>query len=254
MFHAGEVSVQAGWDSRNRILRPGGHALEKRLNTLKKMAQRTVIGIETGNTPWRLGAAVVEVSGRGDKTVLYLKGFRSYELPPELVAALETLEGGGSFDAEEKAGINFLVLHHISNLCQELVEESGIDFSGVDLIGLKCLEAGGEIFPTDPSAMSEMTGIVVASRFYIGVEGNDGEFLPVRESLLQGMVGDMVERYGLESEVREAVVVALLANESLFHERFETCQREGGRPTLKSAKVTGCGPEAHLCGEFFFPA
>jgi hypothetical protein len=235
-------------------LKPGGQALKNRLNKLRKREQRTVIGIETGNTPGRLGAAVVEVSGQGDKTLLYLKGFQSYELPRELGETLETLEGGGSFDPEEKAGLNFLVLHHISNLCQELVEENGIDFSSVDLIGLKCLEAGGEVFPTDPSVLSEMTGIVIASRFYIGIAGNDGEFLPVRESLLQGMVGDMVERYGLESEVREAVVVALLANESLFHEHFETCQREGERPTVKSAKTTGCGPEAHLCGEFFFPA
>ena len=122
------------------------------------------------------------------------------------------------------------------------------------MIGLKCLEAGGETFPTDPSVLSEMTGIVIASRFYIGAEGNDGEFLPVRESLLRGMVGDMVERYGLESEVREAVVVALLANESIFNDRLETCRREGRRPTVKSAKIAGRGTDAYLCGEFFFPA
>ena len=162
--------------------------MENRLNTLKGLAQRTVIGIETGNTPGMLGAAVAEVSGQGDKTELYLKGFQSYELPDDLVSALETFGERDSFDAEEKAGLNFLVLHHISNLCHELLEENGIDFSGVDLIGLKCLEAGGEVFPTDPSVLSEMTGIIVASRFYIGIEGEGGEFLPVRESLLQGMV------------------------------------------------------------------
>ena len=228
--------------------------MKNRLNALKERKQRTVIGIETGNSPGKLGAAVVEVSGQGNKTVLYLKGFQSYELPEELETTLETLEKGDSFDAEEKAGLNFLVLHHISNLCQELVEETGIDFSSVDMIGLKCLEAGGDVFPADPSVLSEMTGIVIASRFYIGIEDNGGEFLPVRESLLQGMVGDMVERFGLDSDVREAVVVALLANESLFHERFETCKREGKRPTVKSAKISGCGSEAHLCGEFFFPA
>lgn len=228
--------------------------MRNRLNTLKKRTQRTVIGIETGNTHGRFGAAVVEVSGQGDKTVLYLKGFQSYELPAELETTLEAIERGDSFDAEEMAGLNFLVLHHISNLCQELVDETGIDFGSVDLIGLKCLEAGGEVFPADPSVLSEMTGIVIASRFYIGVEGEGGDFLPVKESLLQSMVGDMVERFGLDSDVREAVVVALLANESLFHERFETCKRDGMRPTVKSAKISGCGPKAHLCGEFFFPA
>lgn len=233
---------------------PGGRTLKNRLNALKERKQRTVIGIETGNSQGRLGAAVVEVSGQGDDTVLYLKGFRSYELPGELEQSLASIGKGETLDAEEKAGLNFLILHHISNLCQELVDETGIDFSSVDLIGLKSLEAGGEIFPTDPSALSEMTGIVIASRFYIGVEDSEGEFLPVRESLLQGMVGEMVERFGLDSDVREAVVVALLANESLFHERFETCNREGRRPTVKSAKRSGCGPEAHLCGEFFFPS
>jgi 1,6-anhydro-N-acetylmuramate kinase len=228
--------------------------LKNRLNTLNSKAKRTVVGIETGNAPGRLGAAVVEVSGQGDATVLYLKGFQSYTLPAELAATLRAFEGGGKLDSEEKAGVNFLVLHHISNLYQELIDESGIALDEIDLIGLKCLEAGGEAFPTDPAVLSEMTGVIVASRFYIGVEGRDGEFLPVKESLLRGMVGDMIERYGLESEVREAVAVALLANESLFHERSEMCERRGTRPTVKSAKIAGGDSQAHLCGEFFFPA
>jgi 1,6-anhydro-N-acetylmuramate kinase len=228
--------------------------LKNRLKTLNRKAKRTVIGIETGNAPGKLGAAVVEVSGQGDTTVLYLKGYQSYMLPPELAAALRAFEGGGTFDSEEKAGVNFLVLHHISNLYQELLDESGIALDEIDLIGLKCLEVGSEVFPTNPAVFSEMTGVIVASRFYIGVEGGDGEFLPVRESLLKGMVGDMIEKYGLDSEVREAVAVALLANESLFHEHSETCEGIGTRPTLKSAKTAGGDSQAHLCGEFFFPA
>jgi 1,6-anhydro-N-acetylmuramate kinase len=227
--------------------------LKNRLHALNEKEKRTVIGIETGNTPGRLGAAVVEVSGQGDSTVLFLKGYQSYELPSELVEALKKLEKEGRVDSEERAGINFLVMHHISNLYQELVDENGIELDEVDLIGLKCLEAGSEIFPIDPAVLSEMTGVIVASRFYIGVEGQGGEFLPVNESLLRGMVGDMVERYGLDSEVREAVAVALLANESLYHEHAETCAGKGKRPTVKSVKSAGGGSDAHLCGEFFFP-
>lgn len=227
--------------------------MKTRLKSVNEKENRTVIGIETGNSPGRLGAVVVEVSGMGNDTELYLKGFIDYELPTELVETLGSLAEGGDFDSEETAGINFLVLHHISNLFQDLLEETELSIEEIDLIGLKCLEAGEEIFPTDPAVLSEMTGLIVASRFSIGAEGNGGELLPLREFLLQGMVGDMVEKYGLESDVREAVAVALLANESLFHEHCETCETDGKRPTVKSAQSKSGIEEACLCAEFFFP-
>jgi hypothetical protein len=231
----------------------GRPLLKTRLKGVNEKEKRTVIGIETGNSPGRLGAAVVEVSGMGDDTILYLKGFIDYELPSELVETLGTLAAGRDFDSEETAGINFLVLHHISNLFQDLLDETELSIEEVDLIGLKCLEVGNNIFPSDPAVLSEMTGLIVASRFSIGAEGNGGELLPLREFLLQGMVGDMVEKYSLESDVREAVAVALLANESLFHEHCETCESEGKRPTVKSAQSKVGIEDACLCAEFFFP-
>jgi hypothetical protein len=119
------------------------------------------------------------------------------------------------------------------------------------------------MFPADPTIVSEMTGRIVASRFGIGSEKRDGVFLPLSESLLQGMLGDMIEKFGLASEVREAVAVAVLANESLFHDKSELCGTGGNgseaakRPTLRAVKRTGVSGrkgEAVLCGEFFFPA
>ncbi len=221
-----------------------------------------IVGIETGNTPGRLGAVVVEVSGNGSDTVLDLYGFRSYPLPAEILATLKILNENKGFDSEEIAGINFLVLHHLSKLYGKVMDEVGAQLGDVDMIGLKCMEVGGEIFPSDPSVLSEMTNRIVASRFSIGVENGSGGFLPVRESILQGMVGDMVKRFGLESEVREAVAVALLANESLFHESSEACMVDGEgnpearRPSLRAVKRTHIqagGGKAVLCGEFFFP-
>ena len=231
----------------------GRALLKTRLKSVNEKQKRTVIGIETGNSPGKLGAAVVEVSGMGDDTILYLRGFIDYDLPHELVEALDALAAGGDFDSEETAGINFLVLHHISNLFQDLLDETELSIDEVDLIGLKCLEAGKEIFPSDPAVLSEMTGLIVASRFSIGAEGNGGEMLPLREFLLQGMLGDMVEKYSLDNDIREAVAVALLANESLFHEHCETCESDGKRPTVKSAQSKGASEEACLCAEFFFP-
>ena len=99
--------------------------MKTRLKSVNEKENRTVIGIETGSSPGRLGAAVVEVGGMGDNTELYLKGFIDYELPSELVETLITLAGGGDFDSEETAGINFLVLHHISNLFQDLLDDRG---------------------------------------------------------------------------------------------------------------------------------
>jgi hypothetical protein len=235
--------------------------LKRLLNALKNKEKRVVVGIETGNVPGYVGAAVVEISKNGNDTVLDLHGFRSHPLPEELLSTLELLGKGGEFDSEEIAGINFLVLHNLSGLYREVLDEVGLKMDGVHLIGLKGMEVGGEVFPQDPSALSEVTGCVVASRFSIGIEDEDGGLLPVKESLLQRMLDDMIDRFGLESDVREAVGVALLANESLFHERSEKCRPDGEaagrkRSSLRAVKRTSTGEgksPAFLCGEFFFP-
>lgn len=236
--------------------------MKRRIDSLIKKMTRVVVGIETGNTPGRLGAAVVGVSGKGDETVLDLFGFRNYSLPRELLATLKALENDGEFDSEEVAGIDFLIHHHLSNLYQEVLDEVDILQDEIDLIGLKCIEVGGKMFPKDPSVLSEMTNRIVVSRFSIGYENGEGSFLPVKEPLLQRMVEAMVDKFDLQSEEREAVAVALLANESLFHESSETCigeeagSRRSRRPSLKAVKrsVKSVGNEkACLCGEFFFP-
>jgi hypothetical protein len=106
-----------------------------------------------------------------------------------------------------------------------------------------------------------MTNRVVASRFRIGVENGKGGFVAVEEALLQGIVGEMIDRFGLDEEVREAVAVALLANESIFHENASVCEGSAGakgkgRKSLKAIKHTGASAAAGrscLCGEFFFP-
>jgi hypothetical protein len=220
--------------------------------------RRLIVGIETGNVPARMGAAVVEVSGKGDETVLELHGFRSYPLPSELLATLQALEAKEAFESEEMAGINFLVLHQLSTLFQEVLDEVEIPLEQVDLVGLKELEAGGGTFPDDPTGLSEATGTIVVSRFCIGIENEDKGFLPVRESILKRMVSDLIDRFGLESEVREAAAVALLANEALFHENCLPCEAGIGRKRsgLKAVKRTGVsadGSEPCLFGEFFFP-
>jgi hypothetical protein len=236
--------------------------VKKRINTLRKKKKRNIIGIETGNSPDRLGAAVVEVSGSGDETVIDLRGFNSHAIPRDLLTTFTAFDQNQDFDSEEIAGMNFLVTHHISNLYLETMEELALAPEDIDLIGLKCIEIGGLMFPGDPAIVSEMTGRIVASRFGIGPEKGDGVFLPLSESLLQGMLGDMIEKFGLENEVREAVAVAVIANESLFHESSELCGARGSgsedtkRPSLRAVKRTGVSGrkgKAVLCGEFFFP-
>ncbi len=232
-----------------RVLHHGGSDLEKRLERIRNKANRLIVGIETGNTIGRLGAVIVEVSGKGDDTLLALHAFRSLEMPSELLATLKALEADNDFDSEEAAGINFLILHQISSLYRELFEGVDIDFKDVDVIGLKCIEMGGRTFPEDPSVLSEMTGSIVASRFMIGLENGEGIPVRVNEPILQGMVGEMVEKFELDAEAREAVAVALLANESIYHERssFGTGVKCKGKRGSKSEK-------AGLFGEFYFPA
>jgi hypothetical protein len=235
--------------------------LKKRLEALKRKEKRLIVGIETGVTPGKLGAAVVEVSGSGDDTVLYLRGFRSTSLSPELKNAIGALDREERFDSEELAGINFLVLHNLSKLYEEVLEDAGVPADEIDCIGLSCLEVGSFAFPGDPAVFSELTNRIVASRFRIGVENGEGDFIDVEEALLQGIVSEMIDRFGLDEEVREAVTVALLANESIFNEGLKVCRGgdEGkkGRRSLAAVKRTGpvgAAEKTCLCGEFFFPA
>lgn len=235
--------------------------MKTRLDSIRRKEKRYIVGIETGNSPGKLGAALVEVSGSGDDTVLYLRGFKSSVLGQEIEATLKALQGAERFDSEELAGINFLILHHLSKLYEEVLANAGMSTDKVDMIGLKCIESGGFSFPEDPAVFSEMTEHVVASRFRISMSDGKGGFIPVEEELLQGMVGDMIDRFGLDEEVREAVTVALLANESIFNQKVSFCTgaeapakpapRAKARAATKAA--AGDSKKGYLCGEFFFP-
>ncbi len=234
----------------------------KHLENIRNKKTKTIVGIETGNSAGNFGAAIVEVSGDGDETMLELHSFQDYGLPVELSAALTTLADNGDIDSQEAAGINFLVLHHLSAMYQELLDLAGIGPEKVDLVGIKCLEIGGNVFPEDPSILSDTFGCTVVTRFSIGLEGAEDESIPVKESILQRMVGEMIERFELEDEVREAVAVALLANEALFHEGIDDIDdpaAKGGDPPKKASRwvrskgVPKGKEKARLYGEFFFP-
>lgn len=231
------------------------------LKEIREKDNRLIVGIETGNVPGRIGAAVVDVSGRGDETLLDVYSFKSHSLPRELVATIEALGRSGDFDSEELAGINFLLLHHINTLFLDLFDDIEIDPENVDLIGLKCLEIGGRSFPENPSVLSEMTGLVVASHFRIGPESGDGPEIDVNEPILRKMVGEMIDRMGLEKDEGEAVAVALLANEAVWHGSTDPVTgaekkksagkgrtgKRAGKPLLIGGEIAG------LYAEFFFP-
>ena len=240
------------------------YALKKRLDALRKKEKRLIVGMETGGEPDKLGAVLVEISGNGDDTVLAILGFASRGVNRDLKAALSALEGEEEFGSEELAGINFLVLHNLTKLYDELLEAADAAGDEIDLVGLKCLEAGKFVFPADPGDLSEMTNRVVASRFRIGADDGTGDYLEVREPLLQGIVGEMIDRCAVGDDMREAVTVALLANEAIFSEGA----LEGGAAERGSKKAAACaakkasavssgastrGGSPCLCGEFFFP-
>jgi hypothetical protein len=194
---------------------------------------------------------IVEVSGNGADTVLDLHSFQSVELPDGLVTALEAIEAEKEIDAREQADVNFLILHNINSLFFDLLEASEIEAGQIDLIGLKGMEISGSEFPDDPGALSELTGCIVATCFRIGPERGIDTWLPVKEAILKGMVESMVEKYDIDEEVREAVAVALLANESVYHETVSRA-REASQRSLTVQSGSGGAPALH--GEFFFPA
>ena len=233
--------------------------MEERLELLKKSRERVIVGIETGSVPGRIGAVIVEVTGSGADTVLDLHSFQSVELSEGLVTALEAVDGESKIDLQEQADVNFLILHQPNTLFFDLLEAAQVDPGQVDLIGLKGMEIGGMEFPDDPGALSELTGRVVAACFRIGPEKGKSSWLPVKEAILKGMVEDMVEKYDLDVEAREAVAVALLANESVHHETIPAkCSDKDDSGDGKSSQrlvmvKRGGDGEPALHGEFYFP-
>jgi len=234
--------------------------LEERLELLKNSKARVIVGIETGSVPGRIGAVIVEVTGSGANTVLDLHSFQSVDLSEGLVTALEAVNGESEIDVKEQADVNFLILHQLNTLFFDLLEEAQVDSGEVDLIGLKGMEIGGMEFPDDPGALSEMTGRIVAACFRIGPEKGKGSWLPVKEAILKGMVDAMVEKYDLDVEAREAVAVALLANEAVHHETLpvKCSDRDDSGDDTSSRRTVmvkrGGDGEPALHGEFYFPA
>ncbi len=233
--------------------------MERRIDRLKNKEKRFIVGIE-GGSPETLNAAFVEISGCGDDTVLLLHGFCTHPLPEELGGAIRTIGDSSSLDIEDAMSVNFLLLHNVTLLFQELLEQVGFqEGDGVDLVGLKDLELGGRTFPLDPSALSEMLNCIVACRFCIGRGEECREKLPIKDSIFRGMLDDMIERFGLEDNVREAAAVALLANEALFHEGasefLHDVEGGTGKKSLRTKrKAAGYDSNApYLFGEFYFP-
>jgi len=236
--------------------------LISRINRIKEKDKRIIIGIEGGDVPETLNAALVEVSGCGNDTVLYLHSFSSYPLPAETRRAIESLDKLSRIKPEEATGVNFLLLHNISLIFQDIIQDSGLDDGKrIDLIGLNDFEIGGTIFPIDPGVLSEMLDCIVACRFCICSEFNELKRLPVRELILKSMLDDMINRFGLEEDVREAAAVALLANEALFHEEIKEVgggsgvegERKKAIRTKKCAVKKGKSRTSYLFGEFYFP-
>ena len=236
--------------------------LKRRLNRLRRKKHRLIVGIAVDESASMLDAAIVSVSGSGDETVLMLKGFASRELPEELSAAIAALGSSDDFEYEDAAGINFLILHNMMKLYEQLLDSSGIASNKVDLISVEDFQVGDFSFPIDPMTLSEMTNRLVSSRFYIGSGDEKSEEMPVSRALLRSMLDHMIDRFGLDTEVRKAAAVALLGNEAIFNERASEVVNETGagerkrRRALKTMKkaagIEGEGT-SYLYGEFHFP-
>ncbi len=222
-------------------------ALEKLLKKIKDKERRIVVGIEAGYSVGSLAAALVEVTGYGDETLIDVRHCLSSSMPAELVSTLNALDRSDDFDSEDTAGINFLVLHQISNLYQSLLDQADCEPEEIDLVGLKCLETGSRVFPEDPAVLSEMAGVPVATHFSIRSEEGGDDPVRVDEHILQGMVDGIAKRFDLDREDREAVCVAVFANEAL-------CSDSVGTGSSKEGAGGGNGDKAGLFGEFFFPA
>lgn len=230
------------------------------IDRIRGLDSRVIVGIETGNSLESLTAIAVEVKSHGDNTVFNLLYFTESSFPEDLKEMLRGIKQGKSLSVEEKASVNFLVLHHLASLYGELIDEAGLKGEDVHLVGLKCMEMGGNLFPNNPTVFSGMIGHIVASRFTIDIDGMRN-YLPVGETLLKELVSEMIHRFELGDEAREAVGIALLANESLYYEKVDLSDRNRIDSKEISGGVNvsmgmGAGEEKSktvLNGKFFFP-
>jgi len=230
------------------------------IDRIRGLDSRLIVGIETSNSSEHLTAIAAEVKSHGDSTIFNLLYYTKSSFPEDLQEMLRGVKEGKKLNSEETASVNFLVLHHLASLYRELLEEADLKSEDIHLVGLKCMEMGGELFPNSPTVFSGMIDHIVASHFTLDIDSRR-EYLPVEETVLKELVSEMIDRFELGDEAREAIGVALLANESLYYEKIDLSKRSSTDSKERSGGVNvskGMGAEEGnsktiLNGKFFFP-
>ncbi|MBD3179974.1 MAG: hypothetical protein GF417_10455 [Candidatus Latescibacteria bacterium] len=226
------------------------------LEGLFKKESVKIVGIEPGNISGKAGAIITRLEGNGADTVCDLEYYTSREMPGELVKMLKTVDSGEGLSVEDVAGVNFLFLHHLSSLYGQIFDEIDLLPEDIDLVGLKQMEVKGHEFPMDPADFSEMIDNIVISRFSIDMGDSVKTSLPVEESVFRTLVAEMIEEIEFEDEAREALGVALFANESFRNRSWARILRQAADsgPGAAAAPAAEERMDIVFNGEFYLPS
>jgi len=121
-----------------------------------------VIGLMSGTSLDGVDAALVELKGSGEATLVQLKGFVSRPFPNDVQAELLRVASQTPVAAQLVSHLNFLLGTLYTEAITQLCEEAGITLSQVDLIG----SHGQTIF--HQSEPARFCGRMLASTLQIG--------------------------------------------------------------------------------------
>ncbi len=109
--------------------------VHERMDGIRRKERRRIIGLISGTSADGVSAVVTEIAGYGLATDIEILGFDTYPYPPRLREAVFELFTPETSTVDSICGMNFVLGEFFAESARRLVEDSGLRFSEIDLIG-----------------------------------------------------------------------------------------------------------------------
>ena len=167
------------------------------IEILKRLSEKkslTVAGLMSGTSMDGVDVAITELTGAGVETGWEIKYFNTYPFTDRVI---ENLIHGDGASAKEICELNFDIGSEFSKSLENALSESGIEASGLDLIGshgqtIYHIDGKSTLQVGEASVLAEAFGVPVVADFRvrdIAAGGNGAPLVPYVDYILFGEEG-----------------------------------------------------------------
>jgi anhydro-N-acetylmuramic acid kinase len=171
----------------------------RRLAEIAAKKKRLIIGLMSGTSADGVDAALVEIEGSADESVVELLAWQTSSYPPEVQSEVLGLSSGAACSPARLSKLNFHLGHLFADAALDLCRTVNVEISSVDLIGSHGQtvfhqgpgeEPGG--MPStmqlgEPCVIAERTGVAVVADFRprdIAAGGQGAPLVPLADYIL----------------------------------------------------------------------